>query len=256
MLHIAAAKRKFCMDFSHVRTKSLTETFIDYVEKLILSGELAPGEKLPPERDLAEKTGVSRPVVHESLVKLEAEGLVNIVARHGAYVTDFRRTGSLEVLSALLRHEQLTLTEQTLETLFEMRAVVDMKVSGLAAIHATIEDLSMLEGVLLEQQNSMKSGSQDMARADFAFHHALCKASGEASFSFIMNAFSPLHAAFEQSLFRDPVCADAVFSHHRRIVDALMAHDAARARLQMQQLIELSHNRLFDRSRDSNSESL
>jgi GntR family transcriptional repressor for pyruvate dehydrogenase complex len=244
------------MDFSHVRTKSLTETFIDYVEKLILSGELAPGEKLPPERVLAEKTGVSRPVVHESLVKLEAEGLVTIVARHGAYVTDFRLTGSLDVLSALLRHQQLTLTGQTLETLFEMRGVVDLKASGLAAIHATIEDLSKLEGVLLEQQKSMRSGSQDMARADFAFHHALCKASGEASFSFIMNAFSPLHTALERLLFGDPACAESVFSHHRRIVDALMAHDASRARLQMQQLIELSRSRLFETSTDSSSESL
>ena len=78
-----------------LRTASLKEAFIERLEELILSGEVSIGEKLPSERALAEKLGVSRPVVHEGLVELAARGLVTLKPRVGAEVNDYRRQGSL-----------------------------------------------------------------------------------------------------------------------------------------------------------------
>jgi DNA-binding FadR family transcriptional regulator len=241
------------MDFSHVRTKSLTETFIDYVEHLIISGELASGEQLPPERELAERTGVSRPVVHESLVKLEAMGLVTIVPRHGVYVNDFKRTASLELLHTLNKYEQHEVKPKMLETLFDMRGLLEERSAALAALSATIEDLSELEQILLLEQESLDKGPERMAEADFQFHHTLAIASGEILLPLIMNSFRPLYALIEVNLYQSHETGVEVFTIHRSIIDAIMAHDAGRARQLMQQQLTLSRERLV---RDSSSGSL
>ena len=73
-----------------LKTESLKEVFISRFENLILTGRLAIGQKLPPERELALQLGVSRPVVHEGLVELAAKGLVKLKPRAGAVVNDYR----------------------------------------------------------------------------------------------------------------------------------------------------------------------
>ncbi|MFA6032330.1 MAG: GntR family transcriptional regulator, partial [Myxococcota bacterium] len=85
-----------------LKAESLKEVFISRFEGLILSGQLATGQKLPSERELAMTLGVSRPVVHEGLVDLAAKGLVSMKPRVGAFVNDFRREGSITLLSSLL----------------------------------------------------------------------------------------------------------------------------------------------------------
>jgi DNA-binding FadR family transcriptional regulator len=87
-------------------TTSLNREFIHRFEGLILSGQLAISERLPPEREIATYLGISRPVVHEGLLELSARGLVTIRPRHGAVVSDYRTQGSVTVLAFLLAYQQ------------------------------------------------------------------------------------------------------------------------------------------------------
>ena len=89
-----------------LQVNSLTGACITRLEELVLSGELRAGERLPAERDLAARLGVSRPVLHEALLDLSAKGLVTILPRRGVVVNDYRKSGSTAILSSLLSYHQ------------------------------------------------------------------------------------------------------------------------------------------------------
>ena len=79
------------MGFTKITSLSLTDLFVQQVENMILSGELQPGDQLPPARELAARMGVSRPVISAGLVELEKLGFVEVRSRTGAFVCDYRR---------------------------------------------------------------------------------------------------------------------------------------------------------------------
>ena len=79
------------MGFNKIVAVSMTDLFVQQIENMILSGELAIGEQLPPARELSVKMGVSRTVISAGLVELEKLGLVEIRTRPGVFVCDSRR---------------------------------------------------------------------------------------------------------------------------------------------------------------------
>ena len=85
-----------------IQVQSLKEACVARLEQMILSGELTIGERLPSERDFAAKLNVSRPVLHQALVDLETKGLVQIIPRRGVFISDYRRDGSLAMLSSTI----------------------------------------------------------------------------------------------------------------------------------------------------------
>ena len=76
------------MGFNKIVAVSMTELFVQQIENMILSGELAIGEQLPPARELSVKMGVSRTVISAGLVELEKLGFVEIRTRQGVFVCD------------------------------------------------------------------------------------------------------------------------------------------------------------------------
>jgi DNA-binding FadR family transcriptional regulator len=89
-----------------IKSESLKDICVARLEELILSAKLPIGQKLPSERELALQLGVSRPVVHEGLVDLAAKGLVTMKPRVGTVVNDYRKEGSLFLLTALVNYHQ------------------------------------------------------------------------------------------------------------------------------------------------------
>ena len=76
------------MPFQAVATQRLYEQVAGQVTDLVARGEFKPGDRLPPERDLAKLLGVSRPTVREAMIALEIAGLVEVRVGAGAFVTD------------------------------------------------------------------------------------------------------------------------------------------------------------------------
>ena len=86
------------MKFKELVTPSLTDLFIKELQRMILSGELKIGDKLPTERELSENMKVSRAVVNGGLNQLAEMGFIRIAPRKGAYVNDYIESGNMEVL--------------------------------------------------------------------------------------------------------------------------------------------------------------
>ena len=113
------------MAFHKLNTPSLKEVFVQEVENMILSGELKIGDKLPPERELVESTGVSLSVVTAGISELESCGFVEIRPRQGIFVSDYVHKGSLETLVALMRYKNLQLNGREVRSLIETRIALE-----------------------------------------------------------------------------------------------------------------------------------
>ena len=113
------------MGFSKITALSMTDLFVQQIENMILSGELAIGEQLPPARELAGKMGVSRTVVTAGLVELEKLGFVEVKPRQGVYVCDYRRRGTMETLVAIMRYHGGALRKNEVRSLLETRDAME-----------------------------------------------------------------------------------------------------------------------------------
>ena len=109
------------MGFDKIEAVSLTDQFVQKIESMIISGELMPGDQLPPARELSARMGVSRPVISAGLIELEKMGFVEIVTRQGVYVSDYRKTGSLDTLTALLNYNGGVMRDDEVRSLIEVR---------------------------------------------------------------------------------------------------------------------------------------
>ena len=79
------------MKFKRIISLTLKELFIEEIETQILSGTLAIGEKLPPEREIAQQMQISRSVVNDGIVEMAKKGFLTIIPRQGTYVADFKK---------------------------------------------------------------------------------------------------------------------------------------------------------------------
>lgn len=106
------------MEFQKISSPSLRDLFIEQLEHLILSGKLQVGEKLPPERQLAEMMQVSRAVVNSGISELEKKGFLTVKPRSGTYVADFRRKGTLDTLIAIMNYNGGRMRDQEIRSIF------------------------------------------------------------------------------------------------------------------------------------------
>jgi len=133
------------MPLQPVQRTSVAGAVFNQLSDEIVSGRLAPGEALPPERELTERLGVNRQAVREALQRLDQLGLVEI--RHGGStrVLDFRQVGGPELLVLLLLGENGTLDAGVVRSIFELRATVAADAARLCAARAVPGTVRALE---------------------------------------------------------------------------------------------------------------
>src|ERR1700747_806562 len=122
-----------------VRSERLADRVAAALIDSIVSGRLAPGEKLPTERDLCEQFGVSRPVVREAVRSLIAKGLLEDSPRRGHVISALGRDTVTESLTLYLRGRRLDYSK-----LMEVRAVIEVENAGRAAERASAEEIEAL----------------------------------------------------------------------------------------------------------------
>lgn len=146
------------------RTYTLGDEVAAHIEKLIRSGTLSPGDRLPSERDLSERFGISRASVRQGLHELAQKHL--IIRRHGArsLVADIPK-------GAELLHDRLAVDDPELSNASELREIVEPRIAGLAAARATQADLIQLKEVLDRSNESLEP--EESLRLDEQFHHLL-----------------------------------------------------------------------------------
>ncbi len=221
-----------------LRAESLKEVFIQRFEKLILSGQLRIGQKLPSERDLAAQLGVSRPVVHEGLVELAVRGLVTMKPRIGTVVNDFRREGSIALLSSLIEYGEGSLDEGLLNSILQMRCLMEVEFARLAALNRS-EDHVMEMRSLVDRESELDTFRfSEVIAADFEFHLLVALASGNMIYPLMINSFKSVYTNFTGQFFSVPGVMLAVRTFHARLVEAIEARDPDKAVALMSEMLK------------------
>lgn len=214
------------MDFGQIVAPTIKELFIERIEGMILSGTLKPGDRLPSERDLAERMKISKTIVHIGLEDLARMGFLEVTPRRGTVVADFAETGNLETLNAILRYNGGKLDRQMVVSIIELRSAVEGGALVRLGRNHTQEGLDELKRLLNEYTEIAKSNPdlKTIADALAKFHYRICTLSGNQLFLLIMNAFRSVG----NILWEDSARfwgADALLEQGRRILEMLEKND-------------------------------
>ena len=227
-----------------VRTESLKDVCVARFEELILSGAVRVGERLPPERDLAQQLKVSRPVVHDALVDIAAKGLISMIPRQGAKVNDYRREGSLALLNSLLNYNEGRLDPKLLEGLLNMRMLVETENAKLASKNRTEAHLEQLRELRKCEAEASASDVDELVALDFEFHLVLAIATDNQLYPLLLNSFKPIYTNLTRVFFRNPEVVASVFEYHGQLVAAIEARDGKLAETVMREMLANGEDRL------------
>jgi GntR family transcriptional repressor for pyruvate dehydrogenase complex len=165
------------------RTGTTTEEVIFQLREMIHRGELRPGDRLPPERDLAKLLGVSRPTLRDGIRSLAAVGVLQ--ARRGAGTFVVKSEGSPVLDSNPLRL-MASLHGFTPDEMFEARKSLEMAIAGLAAERATGDQLATMSEEIAEMFAALDDPEQFLVH-DMRFHQTVAAASGNRILTSLMN---------------------------------------------------------------------
>lgn len=223
------------MRLQAVEPRRLYRQIADQIRALIASGEVAPGARLPAERDLARQLTVSRPSLREALIALEMEGLLDVRVGSGIYVarpgarTGVRpgdASGPFEVIHA--------------------RWLIEGECAALAARHASAAQLRAIREAHGRMTAEAKHDHNPLG-ADRAFHIRIAEASGNSALVLVVQTLwdqriGPLYRALERKL-EYPAMAAETLREHQAVIGAIARRDARAARAAMRRHMDMTEKR-------------
>ena len=206
---------------------------MEQIRELVRDGSLKHGDRLPSEREMAERLQVSRSSLREAMRALELQGMV--ASRPGAGT--FINTGQFDAMASVIA-SCLVDSHQTVQDVFEMRRILEPGIAALAAERATEEDICQLESALGEQREQIERGESGVS-GDSAFHFALAKATQNAALiKVVMAVADTLHQSRDRSL-QTAGRAQRSLASHQDMLELVRSGDCTGAREAMEHHISV-----------------
>ncbi len=227
------------MPFKRVEPEKLSTSVVRQIEKLILQGILRAGERLPAERELAERLGVSRPSLRDAIAELQERGL--LTSRAGSLGSAF----SPALTSLFASHDEAVFDyidfRRDMESLAAMRAARLASDTDLAVVQAIYDKMAAAHS---------KRNPEDEARLDAQFHMSIIEASHNVVMLHMMRSMYELlkGGVFynRQVMFKQRTTRDMLLDQHKDINDALQARDPDAARSAVEAHLNFVENALND----------
>ena len=205
------------------------EEVVTRLRDMIQNGELAPGDRLPPERDLAKLLGVSRPTLRAGIRSLTTVGILQSKQGAGTFVAEAEEsptldTGALKLLSALHGF--------TSDEMFEARLALEMSIAALAAERATSEQMAQLAEEIAGMYASVEKPEQYLVH-DMQFHQTVAAASGNRILTALMNMVASILFEYRSKTVKRATDLKDSAEQHHNIYRAIREHDQEAARQAM-----------------------
>jgi GntR family transcriptional repressor for pyruvate dehydrogenase complex len=216
------------MNFQPIKPKKVSTQIAEQIRNSILAGEFAPGDKLPPERELSEMFGVSRPSVREALNALASSGLVMSYQGGGTVVKSLVETSVSNPLSELIRVQQ----DRALDVI-EVRKGMESWTSWYAAQRALPDDIRRMDEIIsgMKSNLELKQPSEDL---DANLHIVIARATHNVVWLHLMQNLFDAMKEFQQSVWRAVYLThedhQLLYEHHSAVVNAIKAKDPQAAR--------------------------
>jgi GntR family transcriptional repressor for pyruvate dehydrogenase complex len=203
---------------------SVTDQAILKIRDLITSGRINPGDRLPPEQELAASLGISRSSLRETVKALSQAKVLDVRRGDGTYVTSLEPRLLLSGLSFVID----LMEDRTLAEIFEVRKLLEPAATALAAQRITEEQLDTLQESLISMRQA--HDPEELVVRDIDFHSHIAEATGNASLCSILDAIST--RAVRARIWRASMVGmkSMTLSQHELILQALSERDPALAR--------------------------
>ncbi len=176
---------KLLANFQEIVIETPVDKIIRQIRSLITSGQLNPGDRLPPERKLAEKLGVGRSHVREALRKLEFYGILKTLPQSGTIVAGIGITALEGLISDVLKLE-----DSDFGALVETRVILETQIVRLAAQRRTLKDIANIENALKAYAINVEKNEQSVEE-DLLFHLKIAEASKNSALKSLMMIITP-----------------------------------------------------------------
>ncbi|SNR16172.1 FadR/GntR family transcriptional regulator [Tenacibaculum jejuense] len=209
-------------------SENVQKKIISQIRELINFKNLEPGDKLPSERMLSEKFGVSRGNIREAIQKLEFYGLLKSIPQSGTFVANI----GVIALNGMIE-DILGLEDPSFKSLVETRILLELKTARLAALRRTDEDLQAMAQTLEAYTEKVNKG-EDAVQEDLLFHLAIAKASGNSTINTFMLMITPgIITNFEKYHVCDKNLAQKGIQEHYDIYEAIKDQNPQLAKQKM-----------------------
>jgi len=213
--------------FKKISPKKISDEIIEQFKDMLNRGELSPGDELPPERELAEMLGVSRPPLREALNVLQTMGFIEIMPRKKIIVRSLARKYVEDPIGLLVEDD----IEKIFE-LLEIRKAMEGWAAYTASERATKEDIERLARIIEKDQENLKNKKDD-AKTDADFHVAVSMATHNTIQAHLMASWYNLlwntQRVSREKLFRKESNRRFIADQHMRIFQAIKDRDPKRA---------------------------
>jgi len=210
--------------------RTAQKEIVSKIRDLINYKNLEPGDKLPSERMLSDKFGVSRSNLREAIQRLEFYGLLKSIPQSGTFIADI---GPIAMKGML--EDILSLEDPDFKSLVETRILLELKTARLAALRRTEEDLVQMKGTLDAYSAKVLNG-EDAVQEDLLFHLSIAKASGNSTMNRFMLIITPeIITNFEKYHVCDENQAFRGIQEHMDIYEAIKKQDSKLAKEKMKE---------------------
>jgi len=227
--------------FSPVQAERISQLIEEQLKEAIIKHHYRPGDKLPPERKLAEMFGASRSSIREAIRSLERSGFVVVKkgVQGGAFVL---QKGDSTLMVNYLR-DMMRLRQVSLDEILQARLIIEPEVAAAAAQKATPTDIELLEEITRDQLRGFDSENPVMQYdRNPRFHRIIAEMSGNQVFIIIMQILMEIHA-FRMNQFKlDEETIQEITHQHDRIIEAIKKKDSQLAFEQMKNHVLAVHN--------------
>jgi GntR family transcriptional regulator, transcriptional repressor for pyruvate dehydrogenase complex len=217
-------------EFQAIRKNRVHEEVAKQLESLILK-KLQPGDKLPAERELAEKLGVSRSSIRDAMRRLHLIGLVEPRQGAGTVVREISSETLVSPLSSVIAHKGQLVSE-----LLDFRIMLEPPLAARAAEHASAEQVARMEEILKRQATLLEAGHLAVEE-DAEFHYCIAQASGNSVVLKVLDVVMDLLRETRSKSLQTEGRPSKSLAGHKKIFAAIKRRDGAAAEAAMRQHI-------------------
>jgi GntR family transcriptional regulator, transcriptional repressor for pyruvate dehydrogenase complex len=208
----------------------LYEVIVEQLCGYIADNEMTTGDRLPAERDLAAKLGVSRASLSQALVALEVQGVLSV--RHGDGAILVRQPTEERAIKALREHAD------RIPDIIEAREALEVKLAGLAAARRSADEMAAIDRAIATMEAEIETGDRGVV-GDEMFHEAITAAAHSSLLAKLMHEISGLIKETRIESLSQEHRPRASLEGHRRIAEAVRRQDSAEASAAMAEHIRL-----------------
>ncbi len=225
------------LELTRIKRSTVSELAMEAILASIRQGTLRPGDRVPPQRQLVDQLGLSRPAVREALRGLASLGVIEILPGRGAFVRHVSPETWVNAESLFLLVER-----ESLMHALEVRQILEVEAIGLAAVRANTDDLADLERNLNRIEHALSSEAEDALGRSPGFHMAIAKAAHNPVLVTMVKPFLRLMARGAEVIGQCiPEAREQEYPLHYELYESIIQRNADQAKERMRHHLHVAH---------------